>query len=450
MTETLGQRIAQRRRMLSISQEAFGEKMGVSRQAISKWESDAAIPEVDRLIEMSKLFDVSVGWLLGTEQDSEPPEEPISFTILPPIPDSIPATASSEPTTPENSEKPHHSLAWLSILCAVAAVASLILSILAYTREMPTPEIPTPTAQLSEEDKEYIDTTMEDMDYLQKRCEAILESLIERSAELYSLSNQMAILKAYVYSLPLSSDLIPEMPAYEQFISWNLVGNLDKTKTEANLMFSCQTDPNIGVTAVQLHVIQDDTPVAQYSCIPSDEYTLYSIDFKLKPANGYRYEVQLNYESGKTEQFELTGHGLSDLLDASMPEVQFVPSEESRVHPGGGNFGYDAISLSEPRLFPDYYQWCWVELRLVRYRNDEKVGEFDLTDTIKFMERSNTSLTFSFGNHSFSGKEGEIHEIRLEGNIKITADATGLLTKPIYYEYSVPLETFQIPAESSS
>ena len=39
---TIGQRIARERKRLNLSQEAFGEKMGVSRQAISKWEADGA------------------------------------------------------------------------------------------------------------------------------------------------------------------------------------------------------------------------------------------------------------------------------------------------------------------------------------------------------------------------------------------------------------------------
>lgn len=69
---TMGQRIAQRRKLLNLSQEAFGEKMGVSRQAISKWEADGAVPEIDKLIAMSKLFGVTVGWLLGTENGEEP------------------------------------------------------------------------------------------------------------------------------------------------------------------------------------------------------------------------------------------------------------------------------------------------------------------------------------------------------------------------------------------
>lgn len=67
---TIGQRIAEERKKLGLSQEALGEKLGVSRQAISKWESDASVPEIDKLIVLSKLFNVSVGWLLGVEDSA--------------------------------------------------------------------------------------------------------------------------------------------------------------------------------------------------------------------------------------------------------------------------------------------------------------------------------------------------------------------------------------------
>lgn len=66
---TLGQRIQQLRKEQGLSQEALGEQLGVSRQAISKWESDITIPEIDKLIALSKLFGVSVGTLLGVEED---------------------------------------------------------------------------------------------------------------------------------------------------------------------------------------------------------------------------------------------------------------------------------------------------------------------------------------------------------------------------------------------
>lgn len=67
---TLGQRIQQLRKDKGLSQEALGEALGVSRQAISKWESDLTIPEIDKLIALSRLFGTSVGVLLGVEEDS--------------------------------------------------------------------------------------------------------------------------------------------------------------------------------------------------------------------------------------------------------------------------------------------------------------------------------------------------------------------------------------------
>lgn len=66
---TIGQRIASRRKLANLSQESISEQIGVSRQSVSKWESDAGLPDIDNLIALSKIFGVSVGWLLGTEQD---------------------------------------------------------------------------------------------------------------------------------------------------------------------------------------------------------------------------------------------------------------------------------------------------------------------------------------------------------------------------------------------
>ncbi len=66
---TIGQRIASRRKLANLSQESISEQLGVSRQSVSKWESDAGLPDIDNLIALSKIFGVSVGWLLGTEQD---------------------------------------------------------------------------------------------------------------------------------------------------------------------------------------------------------------------------------------------------------------------------------------------------------------------------------------------------------------------------------------------
>lgn len=81
---TLGQRIQSLRKGLGLSQEALGELLGVSRQAISKWESDLTVPELDKLVALSKLFSLPVGRLLGVEEGpgTEPPAA--SSPSLPP------------------------------------------------------------------------------------------------------------------------------------------------------------------------------------------------------------------------------------------------------------------------------------------------------------------------------------------------------------------------------
>ena len=69
---TLGTRIAALRRERGLSQEQLGEKLGVSRQAISKWESGQTNPDVVYVAELCRLFGVSSDWLLlGMEHAQE-------------------------------------------------------------------------------------------------------------------------------------------------------------------------------------------------------------------------------------------------------------------------------------------------------------------------------------------------------------------------------------------
>lgn len=75
MVMTLGQRIQEFRKQRGMSQESLGEILGVSRQAVSKWEGDNGIPELDTLIAMSRLFDITVGQLLGVEEAVEQNKE---------------------------------------------------------------------------------------------------------------------------------------------------------------------------------------------------------------------------------------------------------------------------------------------------------------------------------------------------------------------------------------
>ena len=75
---TTGQRIALKRKEAGLSQETLGAELGVSRQSIYKWESDTALPEIDKLVALSRRFGVTVGWLLGVEEAPEAASAPDS------------------------------------------------------------------------------------------------------------------------------------------------------------------------------------------------------------------------------------------------------------------------------------------------------------------------------------------------------------------------------------
>lgn len=60
----LGQRIKTEREKLAWTQDTLADKLNISRQAISKWELGTAYPDVERLVQMSDLFQVSLDSLV--------------------------------------------------------------------------------------------------------------------------------------------------------------------------------------------------------------------------------------------------------------------------------------------------------------------------------------------------------------------------------------------------
>lgn len=64
---TLGEKIAKQRKVQNLTQEQLAQLLGVSRQSISKWESDIAYPETDKLIRLGKIFGCSMDYLLKDE-----------------------------------------------------------------------------------------------------------------------------------------------------------------------------------------------------------------------------------------------------------------------------------------------------------------------------------------------------------------------------------------------
>ena len=73
--KSLGTKISELRKKHKMTQDELAEKMGVSAQAVSKWENDLSIPDITVLVELSKYFNVSLDALLK--------EEEIKTTVLP-------------------------------------------------------------------------------------------------------------------------------------------------------------------------------------------------------------------------------------------------------------------------------------------------------------------------------------------------------------------------------
>ena len=69
---TIGEKIYQCRKKQNLTQESLAEKLSVSRQSVSKWETGDALPEITKLKPLSEIFGVSVEWLLSETDEAAP------------------------------------------------------------------------------------------------------------------------------------------------------------------------------------------------------------------------------------------------------------------------------------------------------------------------------------------------------------------------------------------
>ncbi len=122
---TVCEKILRLRKDSGLSQEAFAEKLGVSRQSVSKWESGAAVPDIDKIVTMSELFGVSTDYLLK-EDASEPDCSSADDTV------EIPVVAAVEPVE-EKVETVKKKREWKapSVKAVVACILALCLVVTA-------------------------------------------------------------------------------------------------------------------------------------------------------------------------------------------------------------------------------------------------------------------------------------------------------------------------------
>ena len=71
MNQTLGSRIAELRRKKNMTQEELAAELGVTAQAVSKWENDLSCPDITLLPQLARLFGVTIDELLGNQNQPE-------------------------------------------------------------------------------------------------------------------------------------------------------------------------------------------------------------------------------------------------------------------------------------------------------------------------------------------------------------------------------------------
>lgn len=121
---TLGQNLQAARKAKGLSQETLAEQIGVSRQALGKWEKDTALPGLDNLQAAAQVLGVSVDTLLGTETAGPAP--------------AVTLDAMRDLLAARDAEQRKHRRLWglLGAAAVVVVVLLLVVQNLAYQRKM--------------------------------------------------------------------------------------------------------------------------------------------------------------------------------------------------------------------------------------------------------------------------------------------------------------------------
>lgn len=114
---TLGQRITAYRTRARLSQDALAELLAVSRQSVSKWETDASVPELGKLVRLAQVFGVTLDELVTGEAPQTAPDPADPGPAAPPAP-GVP--------TAELLRAHRQKMAGI-VLAAVTAVACLLV-----------------------------------------------------------------------------------------------------------------------------------------------------------------------------------------------------------------------------------------------------------------------------------------------------------------------------------
>jgi len=128
---TLHEKIYELRKKNGLSQEALAESLGVSRQSVSKWETGEAIPEVAKLVALSRLFGVTTDYLLNDEIDSVQATAQQEVQTAPSPFSATPVWETSEIRNPP--KKKSRLLTLLIIFLVISVLSCIIIPVITFT-----------------------------------------------------------------------------------------------------------------------------------------------------------------------------------------------------------------------------------------------------------------------------------------------------------------------------
>ena len=114
------EKIAMLRRQKNWSQEELAEKLMVTRQAVSKWESAQSMPDLDKIVQLSELLGVSTDYLLKNGMDTPEQDDAASRTVRKNAPARARDAGGGEPVFVAASGGSSEGVAWCGALRVVS------------------------------------------------------------------------------------------------------------------------------------------------------------------------------------------------------------------------------------------------------------------------------------------------------------------------------------------
>lgn len=314
--QTIGQRIAEQRKRLGISQVGLATRLDVSRQAISKWESDAAMPEVDKLITLSRMFGVTVGWLLGVEEQTVRQEENFSESQLKLV----------EELIRKYQQPPAPRLTVFHYLFAIGT--SLLIFLFLFSQ----------TSRIEQYLQNKVDIPM--YNGLAARV-TILEDYLDIEAKASnSLLAQYAFGKSRYFSVAqnaMSNNIVLQFTATPSY--WQ----------EGDVAF--------------LSARKDGHELYRQEC--EWDGAILSADMGVAMQNGYEYALILYHPDGTQEQQMLYDEGAQNLFDHFSIVMEVVPGKFNYKNGVLTLSGY-TVSATQPEAYFGYQRWEKLEFVLCR------------------------------------------------------------------------------------